>query len=201
MTPSKRLFDLFAAMILAALLLPALLIVGMCILIKDGRPIFFASERMKTPDESFKLIKFRTMAPVPSDTGVSGGHKSARITKTGAFLRRSRLDELPQVWNVLRGDISFVGPRPQLREYVERFPELHAKVLQSRPGITGLATLKFHAREEALLARSQSDAQTDQIYTRNCLPRKARLDLIYQANRSFCFDLRIMLATVFKTRL
>ena len=99
---------------------------------------------------------------------------------TGRFLRRSRLDEVPQLWNVLKGDMSFVGPRPPLRLYVERFPELYAKVLQSRPGVTGLATLVFHRHEEKLLAACRSAAETDAVYARRCVPRKARIDLIYQ---------------------
>jgi lipopolysaccharide/colanic/teichoic acid biosynthesis glycosyltransferase len=129
---------------------------------------------------------------------VSGGDKSARITRTGAFLRRSRLDEVPQLWNVLRGDISFVGPRPPLRQYVEAFPDVYARVLQSRPGITGLASVYFHAHEEHLLARCTSTAETDAVYRRACIPRKARLDLIYQARRNLCVDMGIMLKTVFR---
>lgn len=138
------------------------------------------------------------MKSTNTDSGVSGGDKSARITRTGPFLRRSRLDEVPQLWNVLRGDISFVGPRPPLRQYVERFPEIYGAVLRSRPGITGLASVYFHAHEEYLLAGSRSAAETDAIYVRSCVPRKARLDLIYQARRTLCLDMSIMLKTVFR---
>jgi lipopolysaccharide/colanic/teichoic acid biosynthesis glycosyltransferase len=200
MTPSKRLFDILAALVLGVLLLPVILAVAATVLLRDGRPVFHVSERMRTPTEGFGLVKFRTMAPVAEDRGVSGADKAARITRTGRFLRRTRLDELPQLWNVLRGDISFVGPRPPLREYVQRFPELYARVLRSRPGITGLATLHFHAHEERLLARSRSAAETDAIYARACVPRKARLDLIYQKNRSLCLDLALMVRTVFRRR-
>ncbi|MGV8954845.1 MAG: sugar transferase, partial [Cypionkella sp.] len=101
-------------------------------------------------------------------------------------------------WNVLRGDISFVGPRPPLRQYVDRFPAIYAAVLQSRPGITGLATLIYHAHEERLLQRSQSPADTDAIYARACVPRKARLDLIYQRRQSLWLDACLMLKTVFR---
>ena len=103
---------------------------------------------MKAPGVPFHLWKLRTMTVVREDSGVSGGDKAARITPVGRFLRRARLDEIPQLWNVIRGDMSFVGPRPPLRLYVERFPALYAEVLKSRPGITGLATLHFHAHEE-----------------------------------------------------
>lgn len=198
MTPSKRAFDLLVALVLAVILAPVMLVMALVILVLDGRPIFYISERMKTPTTGFRLVKFRTMKTVASDSGVSGGDKSDRITRTGRFLRRSRLDEVPQLWNVLKGDISFVGPRPPLRQYVERFPAIYGPVLRSRPGITGLASVYFHAHEEHLLARSRSNAETDAIYSRACVPRKARLDLIYQNRRNLCVDMSIMLKTVFK---
>ncbi|MCU0801948.1 MAG: sugar transferase [Rhodobacteraceae bacterium] len=198
MTPAKRLFDLCVALLLSVILLPVILLTALAILLLDGRPVLYVSERMKTATKGFRLIKFRTMKPAATDSGVSGGDKSARITRTGAFLRRSRLDEVPQLWNVLRGDISFVGPRPPLRQYVEAFPDVYARVLQSRPGITGLASVYFHAHEEHLLARCTSTAETDAVYRRACIPRKARLDLIYQARRNLCVDMGIMLKTVFR---
>ncbi len=198
MTPAKRIFDLVTAILLSMLLLPVAAATALAILLLDGGPVFYLSERMRTPAQGFQLIKFRTMKPTATDSGVSGGDKSARITRTGPFLRRSRLDEVPQLWNVLRGDISFVGPRPPLRQYVERFPDIYNAVLRSRPGITGLASVYFHAHEEHLLARSRSAAETDAIYSRACVPRKARLDLIYQARRSLCVDMSIMLKTVFR---
>lgn len=198
MTPGKRFFDIFVAIILSVVLLPVMVLVALLILILDGWPIFYVSERMKTLDQGFRLVKFRTMRPVARDSGVSGGDKVDRITRMGRFLRRTRIDELPQLWNVLKGDISFVGPRPPLRQYVERFPGLYGQVLESRPGITGLASLYFHEHEERLLARSGSVAETDSIYCRSCIPRKARLDLIYQENRNICMDMMIMLQTVCK---
>jgi len=197
MTQSKRLFDLVVAISLSILLLPVIAATALAILVLDGRPVLYISERMKTTTQGFRLVKFRTMKPVAEDSGVSGGDKAARTTRTGAFLRRSRLDELPQLWNVLKGDISFVGPRPPLRQYVERFPEVYGAVLLSRPGITGLASVYFHAHEERLLARSRSTDETDAIYSRICVPRKARLDLIYQRRRRLCLDMVIMLKTVF----
>lgn len=198
MTTSKRLFDIVIGLILTVLLVPVMLCIAVLVYALDGRPILYLSERMKTPDQGFVLYKFRTMKVVASDFGVSGGDKSARITRSGKFLRRTRLDELPQFWNVLRGDISFVGPRPPLRIYVERFPKIYAKVLQSRPGITGLATLVFHAHEEKLLRRSRSSDETDAIYARACVPRKARLDLIYQRRQTLCLDIYLMLKTVLR---
>lgn len=198
MTPSKRAFDIVAGIVLGALLLPLILWVAAMILVRDGRPIFYVAERMKTPARAFGLIKFRTMTPAANDSGVSGGDKAARLTRTGAGLRAKRLDELPQILNVLKGDISLVGPRPPLRIYVERFPAIYAEVLKSRPGITGLATITFHRHEEIILSRCTGAAETDRAYSTRCVPRKARIDLIYQRNRSFCFDWEIMLKTVFQ---
>jgi lipopolysaccharide/colanic/teichoic acid biosynthesis glycosyltransferase len=158
--------------------------------------VFYVAERMRAPGQPFLLWKLRTMSVVPPEAGVSGGDKTSRITATGRFLRRSRLDEVPQLWNVIKGDMSFVGPRPPLRLYVERFPDLYAQVLQNRPGITGLATLVFHRHEEALLAQCTSAAQTDAVYARRCVPRKARIDLIYQRRRTVWMDLGLMVRTL-----
>jgi lipopolysaccharide/colanic/teichoic acid biosynthesis glycosyltransferase len=198
MTPAKRAFDLVFALALGLLLAPVIAVTALALLVLEGRPVFFRSERMKTPTEGFFLLKFRTMTPAEADQGVSGGDKAHRITRMGAILRRTHLDELPQLWNVIRGDLSLVGPRPPLRLYVERFPETYAQVLKSRPGLTGLATLRYHAHEARLLARSRSAAETDAIYCRSCVPRKARLDLIYQRHRNICLDLVILLQTAFK---
>jgi lipopolysaccharide/colanic/teichoic acid biosynthesis glycosyltransferase len=195
MTPGKRMLDIGLAVLLTGLLAVPALLIALVILLRDGRPVFYRSERMQTPHRAFLLWKFRTMTVAVGDSGVSGGDKSARITATGRFLRRTRLDEVPQLWNVLRGDISFVGPRPPLRQYVDRFPQLYARVLQSRPGITGLATLRYHRHEERLLAACASPEETNAVYERRCVPRKAQLDLIYQSRRSVCLDLRLMAET------
>lgn len=196
----KRLVDIAGALILAVPLLPLMALTALAILVLDGRPIFYISERMKTPSKGFALVKFRTMRPDSADSGVSGGDKVARITRTGAFLRRTRLDEVPQLWNILKGDMSFVGPRPPLRRYVEDYPQLYGPVLRSRPGVTGLATLIYHGHEARLLAACQTAAETDAVYRRACVPRKAHLDLIYQARQSLCFDIWIMFRTVFRKR-
>jgi lipopolysaccharide/colanic/teichoic acid biosynthesis glycosyltransferase len=195
MTLSKRLFDLALALLLLALLALPFGLLLIVLLIVEGRPIFYVAERMKAPGQPFQLWKLRTMSVVTTDSGVSGGDKSARVTRIGRLLRRARLDEVPQLWNVIRGDMSFVGPRPPLRLYVEKFPELYAEVLKSRPGITGLASLHFHAHEEWLLRQCHSAAETDAVYSRRCVPRKARLDLIYAKNRNFCLDLRLIADT------
>lgn len=198
MTFTKRAFDIFCALLLMFILLPFMVIISLSILILDGRPIFYISERMHDVDTPFQLVKFRTMKASKENSGVSGGDKSSRITKNGHFLRKTRLDELPQLWNVLKGDISFVGPRPPLRLYVERFPDVYGKVLKSRPGITGLASLHFHRHEEYLLSECKTSEETDAVYARRCVPRKAAIDLLYQENQSLCFDLQIMIRTFTK---
>lgn len=196
----KRLMDLVGVLVFAVPLVPVIAVLALVILVTDGRPVFYISERMKTPTKGFQLVKFRTMRTVVRDSGVSGGDKAARVTPIGRFLRRSRLDEVPQLWNILKGDMSFVGPRPPLRVYVEDYPQLYGPVLRSRPGVTGLATLIYHRHEQRLLAATRSAAETDAIYRRACVPRKARLDLIYQAHQSPCFDIRLMYRTVFRKR-
>lgn len=196
MTPAKRLFDLTLALLLSVALTPVLLVLMVWLLIRQGRPLFHVAKRMKTPDQSFNLWKLRTMTVAESDSGVTGGDKASRITPAGAWLRARRLDELPQLWNILRGDLSFVGPRPPLPAYVERFPDLYAKVLQSRPGVTGLATIVYHKHEALLLERCETADQTDAVYAQTCVPAKARLDLIYQRRRSLCLDIDLILQTV-----
>ncbi|ETW12078.1 sugar transferase [Roseivivax marinus] len=198
MSAAKRVFDIAGALFLGLLLSPLIVGIALSILLRDGRPILYRAERMKTPEQGFLLWKFRTMRTDKADRGVSGGDKASRITATGRVLRRTRLDELPQLWNILRGDISFVGPRPPLRRYVELFPDLYAEVLQVRPGVTGLATLAYHGTEERLLQACRTPEETEAVYCRRCVPRKARLDGIYAQNRSFCYDLRLMVATVWR---
>ncbi|MEZ5799108.1 MAG: sugar transferase [Paracoccaceae bacterium] len=196
MTPAKRLFDITLGTLLAVLLALPFCAIAVWLLLAEGRPLFYVSERMSGPKRAFRLWKFRTMTLDPQDSGVSGGDKRQRITRAGRFLRRTRLDEMPQLWNVLRGDMSFVGPRPPLRRYVEQFPELYAQVLRSRPGLTGLATLVFRRREERLLSACRTAQETEAVYVRRCVPRKARLDLFYQNRRNMCLDVAIIIKTL-----
>ena len=199
MTLSKRLMDLSLALLLGAVLAPLLACLLVVLALTEGRPLFYVSERMRGPDRGFGLIKLRTM-PVGADRvgGVTGGDKQQRMSRMHRLLRRSRADEIPQLWNVIRGDMSLVGPRPPLRRYVEDYPQLYAAVLQSRPGITGLASLVFHAHEERLLAACTTPEETDAVYRRRCIPAKARLDLIYARHRTLCWDLALIGRTALK---
>ena len=195
MTAGKRLFDIILALILLAPLGVVMGAVALVLLVTQGRPLLYGAERMRAPGRAFTLWKFRTMRPAAADSGVSGGDKADRVTPLGRALRRTRLDEMPQLFNILAGDMSFVGPRPPLRQYVEAFPDLYAEVLRCRPGVTGLASLLYHRHEERLLATCASAEETDRVYRRRCIPAKARLDLIYRERRTLRLDLAILALT------
>lgn len=195
MTPGKRLLDIGLIALMAPLLLPLFLGTLLVTWAIQGRPVFYGAERMRGPTQGFTLWKLRTMTEAATDAGVSGGDKSTRITPFGRVLRRMRLDEMPQVFNILRGDISLVGPRPPLRAYVERCPQIYAQVLRATPGVTGLASLVFARHEGRLLAACATPEETDAVYVRRCVPRKARLDLIYLRHQSPGFDAWLVLIT------
>ena len=196
----KRALDLGLAL---CLLVPVgLAILGISIWLRcvQGSPVFFLSERIGRAGRPFCLLKFRTMR-VAADSGIAtGGDKADRITGPGQWLRNRRLDELPQLWNILCGEMSFVGPRPPLRRYVERHAELYSAVLRSQPGVTGLATLVYHRAEGHLLQHARDEAETDALYSRVCVPRKARLDLIYQRNAGMWLDIFILWQTLRRRR-
>ena len=196
MTYRKRAFDIVFALILLVPLSVVIALVAVILLLTQGRPLFYVAPRMRAPGEQFDLLKFRTMLRDEGDFGATGAHKHWRITPIGRFLRRTRIDELPQLFNILRGDMSFVGPRPPLREYVERFPALYGQVLRNRPGVTGLATMIYHAHEDRIMASCQTAEATEAAYYRRCLPTKLRLDLIYQRRCSLRVDLWIIWHTL-----
>ena len=196
MTLRKRVFDITLSLALLIPLSLVMAVVALVLLVAQGRPLLYIAPRMRAPGEQFDLLKFRTMLCEESDFGATGAHKHWRITRVGRILRRTRIDELPQLFNILRGDMSFVGPRPPLREYVERFPALYTQVLRSRPGVTGLATMIYHAHEDRIMAGCQTAEATEAAYYRRCLPTKLRLDLIYQRRRTLRMDIWIIWNTV-----
>lgn len=193
---SKRLFDIVLALVLLVPLSVVMAIFALILLVVQGRPIFYAAPRMVAPGRSFTHLKFRTMLRQEDDFGVTGAHKAWRITPLGHFMRRTRVDELPQLFNILKGDMSFVGPRPTIREYVDRYPKVYGQVLQSRPGVTGLATLIYHRHEDKILRRCKSAEATEAAYAGRCLPTKMKIDLIYQRNRTLGMDLWILWRTI-----
>lgn len=195
MTLSKRLFDLVLLSLLGTVLVPVLALLVVFLAVRQGKPVFFGSIRTRKPGRTSTLWKLRSMTLDATDAGVSGADKRQRITPLGRILRRTRMDELPQMWNIFCGDISFVGPRPPLPGYVERFPDLYAKVLQSRPGVTGLASLVYASHEEMILGRCFTPYETDAVYARRCVPRKARIDLLYQRHRTMGLDAWLVIVT------
>lgn len=195
----RRVVDVALVLMLAPLALPLLALLAGLVRLVDGAPVLHVAERMQTPERAFRLYKLRSMRPAPPGSapaaGVLGGDREEQVTALGRLLRRTRLDELPQLWNILKGDMGFVGPRPPERLYVDRCPELYARVLQRRPGLTGLATLSFHAHEERLLAACRTPAETDAVYMRRCIPRKAALDLLWAHHSTPCADLWLLART------
>ena len=197
MTLGKRLFDIVCASGVLVLVTPVIAWISYRIWREGDGSILYVAERMRSPTDSFGLLKFRTMTQSDHpDAGVTGGDKDGRITPLGAQIRRRRLDELPQLINIIKGDMSFVGPRPPLREYVDRFPNLYAEVLKARPGVTALPTLLYNKREAALLAACKTAEETDAVYSDVCIPAKARLDFMYQRRYRPCLDYWIIWSTL-----
>lgn len=192
----KRALDIVFALIMLVVLAIPMIVVAAVLLIAQGRPLIYAGYRMKTPTQPFRQFKFRTMQHDDDDYGATGGHKHWRITRLGRFLRRSRLDELPQLVNILKGDMSFVGPRPPLPEYVRAFPARYGSVLQSRPGVTGLATLIYHRHEDWILARCKTASGTERAYYSRCLPTKLRIEKVYRKRASLSLDMWILWRTL-----
>ena len=191
---TKRMFDVAAALTGLVLLAPLFVAVAAWIRLDSPGPVFFRQERVGRGGVPFRIHKFRTMrvAAGPSGPAITVGADS-RITRAGAFLRRTKLDELPQLIDVLRGDMSVVGPRPELPQYVAAYPpELRAKVLSVRPGITDPASLQFRD-ESTLLARA---ADPEREYRDVVLPAKLRLAADYVDQATLAGDLRLIAATL-----
>jgi len=180
-----RAFDVCIALLLGVLASPILVVVGLAILIDSGRPVFYRCIRVGRDGRDFELFKFRKMR-----VGATGPPLTVlgneRFTRVGRTLAPHKLDELPQLWNVLRGDMSLVGPRPEAREFVGQVPEFKT-ILQVRPGITGLSQLAF-ADESAVLSRERPVED----YMARILPQKLRLDQLYVRRRSLALDLKIL---------
>ena len=189
----KRSFDFATALLGMVFLAPLLGGVACLILWRDGRPVLFRHARMGLQGREFALVKFRTMTVCPlSGKGAFDAGDVSRVTPNGWFLRRTKLDELPQLWNVLKGDMSLVGPRPEVRKWVEAYPERWAGVLTVRPGITDPASL-IYGNEEQLLAQT---ADPEAYYREHILPHKLDLYESYVRTRTLGGDLNLILRTV-----
>jgi lipopolysaccharide/colanic/teichoic acid biosynthesis glycosyltransferase len=191
----KRSLDIVLSIIGLLVLLPFFPFVAILIKLDSRGPILFRQERIGKDFRRFIIYKFRTMLENADKKGTlitAGG--DSRITKVGGFLRRYKIDELPQLFNVLKGDMSFVGPRPEVGKYVQLFETEYRKLLTVRPGITDLASLRY-SNEEAVLGKSNA---LEELYVSRILPEKIKLSSHYVDHHSLMMDLKLILMTVLK---
>jgi lipopolysaccharide/colanic/teichoic acid biosynthesis glycosyltransferase len=193
--PSKRLIDVVGALAGLVLASPFVVAAALAVRLSSPGPVIFQQQRLGRFGRPFVMYKFRTMrhAPKPTESSslvTAGG--DTRITSVGRFLRRYKLDELPQLVNVLKGDMSLVGPRPEVEKYARYYPAEYERILSVRPGITDLATLAFR-NEEQILARSD---EPERAYIAEVLPAKIRLYFRYLEEQSLRTDLSIILRTL-----
>lgn len=191
----KRLFDVVVAATGLLILLPIFVVVAILTRLDSPGPTFFRQERMGRGFRPFAIYKFRTMvkdAPLKGGPITFGG--DPRVTRLGRLLRKSKVDELPQLVNVLKGDMSLVGPRPEVRRYVELFRTDYEEILRIRPGITDLASVRYRAEAEIL----GKTANPEEEYVQRILPEKIRLAKEYIERSSFSFDLHLIARTLLK---
>jgi lipopolysaccharide/colanic/teichoic acid biosynthesis glycosyltransferase len=191
----KRAFDILFSLTGLLLLLPFFLLFSLLIMLGDGLPVFYTQRRVGKGGRDFSLLKFRTMVKNADKKGlITVGGRDPRITRTGYFLRKYKIDELPQLVNVLIGDMSLVGPRPEVRKYVELYNEEQKKVLSVKPGITDPASIAY-SNENEILGRSPDP---DQTYISEIMPAKLKLNLEYLERQSLGRDIGILFRTFFK---
>ena len=190
----KRAFDILASIFGLVVLIPVFLAVALMIRIRMPGPVFFRQKRAGRHGHLFTIYKFRTMV-VDHQGGTVSVRGESRITPLGAKLRKYKLDELPELWNVLKGDMSFVGPRPDMPEYSDRLRGEERKILELRPGITGPASLKYVNEEELLASAPDPQKYNDEVIW----PDKVRINLDYYEHWSMLGDLRIIFQTVFRS--
>ncbi len=193
--PLKRITDCVIAGLGLLMLAPLMGVIAVLIKLDSPGSVFFAHERVGRYGRRFKVLKFRTMVQdAPRLGGAITAKHDPRITRVGRFLRATKLDEIPQLWNVLKGEMSLVGPRPEVEKYVQLYPEEARQIILSvPPGITGLTQIRYR-HEERLLAQ-QSDPE--KYYREVILPQKIASDLEYVRTRGILTDLRLLVQTVF----
>jgi lipopolysaccharide/colanic/teichoic acid biosynthesis glycosyltransferase len=188
----KRLFDLIVAFLGLVVLVPLLLIVAILTKLDSPGPVFYRGDRMGKDGAPFKIYKFRTMVVNADRMGSALTHGGdPRITQLGRILRKWKIDEFPQLLNILRGEMSLVGPRPESPGYVKHYTPLQRQVLQVKPGITGLTQVRFR-HEETLL---EGCTNLEEEYIEKIMPQKLALDLEYIENQSLLLDLKLILHT------
>lgn len=192
----KRVFDIVLAALMTVLLILPMAVIAILVKCDSPGPVLYRQERVTTYNRRFMILKFRTMTCGADKAGaLVTSANDARVTKIGAVLRRFRLDELPQVFHVLSGKMTFVGTRPEVGRYVERYtPEMMATLLMPA-GITSLASIEFKDEDEMIGDVSDPD-EVDRIYVEEILPRKMAYNLRYLSDFSFGGDIRLMISTV-----
>jgi len=191
---SKRTLDLLLTLPALLLLSPLFVVLGLGVLFTMGRPVLFVHERAGLDGRPFGLLKFRSMRPSDDRALPITGRGDARITPFGRFLRATKLDELPQLLNIVTGRMSIVGPRPEVMTYVTRYSPSQRRVLAVRPGLTDPASLEFHD-EERLLGPVPPD-EREAYYFGTILPRKLALNLAYIEGASLTGDVRLIVSTL-----
>lgn len=189
----KYLFDRTFALLGLLVLSPLLLVTALLIhILMPHEPVFFCQERVGKDGRLFRIVKFRTMKDEAAGSPVTVAG-DARVTPPGAWLRRYKLDELPELWNVLVGDMSFVGPRPDVPGYADTLTGDDREILRLRPGITGPASLKYRNEEDLLATVEDPQRYNDEIL----FPDKVRINRYYLHHPSFLMDVKMILATIF----
>ena len=189
----KRTFDIILSIFAIFLLFPFFLVVSFIIVIDSGFPIFFLQKRIGRGAKEFNIIKFRTMKTNKENITITVSNDS-RITRIGKYLRKTKIDELPEILNVFFGQMSFVGPRPDVKGYADKLKGANRKILALRPGITGPASLKYYNEEYILSQKSNPKKYNDEVI----FPDKVKINMDYFHNRSFFLDLKIIFATIFR---
>ena len=188
----KRIFDVFFSFFGLLLIMPILVVVSILIVITSKGGFFYKQIRVGKSNKDFRILKFRTMHVNADKLGLlTVGGRDPRITSIGYYLRKFKLDELPQLINVFIGDMSFVGPRPEVRKYVSLYSDKQLKVLDVKPGITDLASIEFRNENEIL----SNQENPDQYYIDVIMPKKLDINLKYIAKRSLLNDVKVILKT------
>ena len=186
----KRAFDILCSFLGLTVLSPVLLVVSVLVAVTSPGGVYFRQERIGKDGRPFRIFKFRSMRKDNAGLKITTGNDS-RITPVGRFLRKSKIDELPQLINVLVGDMSFVGPRPEVADYVSVYTPYQRQVLLVRPGITGLASIRFRNENDLLTASTDPN----RTYIEQIMPRKIDLDLEYIPHASVFYDIKLIFQT------
>lgn len=190
----KRVFDILSSGLALILLMPVFILIALLVKLDSKGPLIFKQIRVGKGEVDFWVYKFRTMKPNSDHFLITVGDRDPRITTIGYFLRKYKLDELPQLVNILKGDMSVVGPRPEVREYVDLYSEEQLQVFSVRPGLTDYASLKY-VNEPELIAQSDNP---EKLYIEEIMPAKLELSLRYIQERNFKTDLVLIVKTILK---